>query len=122
LSALIDAYSQQEAWHIHFSTSGTNRPLPGRLEMGLYRIVQEALHNCAQHAQAGQVTIELAIIPRQVQLIIEDNGQGFEPTQIATGHFGLIGLNERARLLGGTLKIESSPGEGTRVEVVVPLE
>jgi signal transduction histidine kinase len=53
--------------------------------------------------------------------MVEDDGRGFEPPQVPTGRYGLIGLNERAKLLSGTLELESSPGVGTRVEVSVPM-
>jgi signal transduction histidine kinase len=66
--------------------------------------------------------VELAAAPGQVRLTIEDDGRGFEPDQITADRFGLLGLNERARLLGGSLSLQSSPGEGTRVEVTIPLD
>ncbi|MBZ0306682.1 MAG: hypothetical protein K8I82_11500, partial [Anaerolineae bacterium] len=56
-----------------------------------------------------------------VQLIIEDDGCGFDPTQVGSEHFGLIGLSERARLLGGTLHLQTDSGSGTRLEVIVPI-
>jgi signal transduction histidine kinase len=63
--------------------------------VGLYRIVQEGLNNIRQHAEASQVRLQLLVAPRQVRLIIEDNGRGFEPTEVPPGRFGVIGLNER---------------------------
>ena len=121
LTALSQEHTKKGGPVIHFEATGGNHPLPVRVEVGLYRIVQEGLNNIIQHAQATWVNIRLSILPSQVTLVVEDDGIGFEPDQVPTGHFGLIGLNERARLLGGRLKLESSPDKGARVEVVIPL-
>jgi len=101
-------------------TGGTS-PLPVRIEAGLYRIAQEALANVEQHAQAQQATLRLATLPDKVTLTIEDDGRGFNQEQISSNRFGLVGLNERARLLGGSLQVHSDPGSGTIIEVQVPL-
>jgi len=119
LTKLVDEWQQTQRAIASLEITGGNYPLPVRIEVGLYRIAQEALANVAQHAQAQQVDITLRISPAETYLIIEDDGQGFEPTRIPQGHFGLAGLNERAKLLGGTMKLESSPGQGTRIEVSV---
>ncbi len=100
---------------------GENHPLPVRIEVGLFRIAQEALNNVRQHAHATTVEVSLTMTPAEVTLSVEDDGHGFDVTQVAQGRFGLIGLNERARLLGGTLELCSSPGEGTFLSVTVPL-
>jgi signal transduction histidine kinase len=93
-----------------------------RLEAGLYRIAQEALNNVVQHARANKARISLLNTPDEVKLVIEDDGRGFDPGVVWENRFGLVGLNERARLLGGTLRLETSPGEGVRLEVTVPSE
>ena len=98
------------------------RPLPSRVEVGLYRIAQEALANARQHANARQVRLELEITPAAATLRIADDGRGFAPEQLSGERFGLVGLGERARLLGGRLDIESEPGQGTRIAAVIPLE
>jgi len=121
LEALIQNFTEREALTINFNVTGGNRPLPVRIEMGLYRIVQEGLTNIARHAGAKQVDLGLVMTPEQLQLIIEDDGQGFDPTQLFQGHFGLIGLNERVKLLGGKLNLESYPGAGVRIEVTIPV-
>lgn len=98
--------------------------LPARIEVGLYRIVQEALANVRHHAQARHITMTLAADEQQVRLIIQDDGRGFDPETISQnagqGHFGLAGMHERVKLLSGSLCIQSDPGEGTIVDVVVP--
>jgi signal transduction histidine kinase len=65
--------------------------------------------------------MELATTPTEVRLSIEDDGQGFDPDDVPPGRYGLIGLNERARLLGGNLRLKSCSSAGTQLEVTVPL-
>jgi two-component system NarL family sensor kinase len=120
LTILTQDCEKKTGLAIRFKATGGNRPLSIRLETGLYRVAQEALNNVIQHAQAQTAAVELITTPDQVRLIIEDDGQGFEPVEVPPDRYGLVGLNERTRLLGGTLRLESSPGTGTRVEVTVP--
>jgi two-component system NarL family sensor kinase len=122
IEALVREQADKVDFEVEFEATGANRPLPTRLEVGLYRIVQEGLTNIARHAVARQVKIQLAILPAQVSLTVEDDGRGFDPSRVPAGHFGLIGLNERVKLLGGQLHLESSPGQGVRVVVVIPLQ
>jgi len=100
---------------------GGHHPLSAAIETGLYRIAQEALTNIYTHAQATQAAIHLICTPAAIQLIVQDNGRGFEPNQVTHDRYGLIGINERVRLLGGQLAIESAAGAGTKVAVTVPL-
>ena len=106
---------------IQFETTGVPGSLPSRIEVGLYRIAQEALTNVIKHAEAQKVAMRLVTTPNYVRLFIEDDGRGFDPSTVSQDKFGLIGLNERANVLGGSLRIESSDGMGTRLEVHVPL-
>jgi signal transduction histidine kinase len=104
--------------------TGTPRRLGTAVELTLYRVAQEALSNVTRHAQATQARIRLAFTPDQIRLSIWDDGQGFavpdNPADLAPrGHFGLLGLYERAELIGAGLTIESRPGSGTRVEMVL---
>ncbi len=120
LAALINEWKTKSKLKIKFESTG-ERPLPARLEVGLYRIAQEALTNVARHAQARRVDVRLITTPAFVQLAIDDDGRGFDPVHIPADHHGLIGMQERARLLGGTLELHSQPARGTRVQVTVPL-
>ena len=122
LAALADRVSEEEVPGVFFEAVGGSRPLPLRVEAGLYRIAQEALNNIIRHANARRATLRFVTTPKQVQLIVEDDGCGFDASQISEERYGLVGLNERARLLEGSLNLESSPGKGTRIEVVIPLE
>lgn len=101
---------------------GEARPLAPRLEMGIYRIVQEALNNIARHAHAQHVHVAIHSTPDQVHVEIKDDGIGFDIDRLHhDGRFGLIGLNERARLLGGAFDIDSRVGAGTTLRVRIPI-
>lgn len=93
--------------------SGSREVLPPDVQVGLYRIAQEALNNTVKHADASQVTIHLRLHPEQVHLCIEDDGCGFDASQIGTGHFGLRIMHERANAIGATMELASQPGCGT---------
>lgn len=98
--------------------------LPPRMEISLYRLMQEALQNVSAHAQAGQAQVELAFTPDTCTLSVIDNGRGFDLTAVqqqSNGHLGLLGMQERAQSLGGYLHIEARPGAGTTVALSVPL-
>jgi len=96
-------------------------------ELVLFRIAQEALNNIRQHAGASRAIVILAFDPDNVQMVIEDNGGGFDAPDrasdlVSSGRLGLIGMDERASALGGTLSIRSNPGRGTVVIVNIPIE
>jgi signal transduction histidine kinase len=95
------------------------RHLP-ELETALYRIVQEALTNATKHGNAKRAIIEVTEDDRTVHATVRDDGTGFDPT-LETEGFGLVGMHERAELLGGSLAIESAPGEGASVTVRLPV-
>ncbi len=99
--------------------------LPPELETALFRLCQEAMSNVARHAQATQVLVEVAVSGREIAVDVEDDGRGFDPEAVARREgrrpWGLLGIRERAELLGGAARIESSPGNGTRVSVRIPL-
>jgi two-component system NarL family sensor kinase len=122
ITQLAEEYAIKGKLRLELDVNGENRPLPQRIEGGLYRMAQEALTNIIRHARAARMTVQLTTTPEQIKLIVEDDGLGFEPSEVPRGRYGLIGLNERAKLLGGTLELCSSPGEGTWVEVTVPLK
>jgi two-component system NarL family sensor kinase len=95
--------------------------LPPAVEVGLYRIAQQALANVVRHAGPARAVVRLTLEPGQVRLRVEDDGVGFDPMALPPDRFGVVGMGERARLLGGSLTIETSPGGGTAIDVVVPL-
>ena len=87
---------------------------------GLYRVAQQAVVNAMRHADARRIVVKLTRSESAVVLRVEDDGTGFDPTEVPSDRFGLVGMRERARLLGGTLSVESGPGAGTAIKVVVP--
>jgi signal transduction histidine kinase len=93
------------------------RPLPPDVQMALYRIAQEGLHNVAKHAGASAVALSLRAGPGGVDLHIGDDGRGFDPVIAAPERFGLRIMRERADAIGATLAVDSAPGRGTRVVV-----
>ena len=91
------------------------------LENAIYRIAQEALTNACKHSKSKKVTVTMTQEGQDVQLEVRDWGIGFDTESVKEGHFGLEGIRQRARLLGGRLTIESSPESGTLVRVIVPI-
>ena len=109
---------------VKVEVSGPQQPLPEEMEQNLLRIAQEAVTNIVKHAGATSVWIKLHTEAKRLYLRVLDNGRGFEQGGAFSsqdGHFGLIGMRERAERLGGELKLASQPGEGTEVEVTAPL-
>jgi signal transduction histidine kinase len=110
---------------VELETAGTVRPMPEVVEQNLLRIGQEALTNIIKHSGATSAMIKLEFRATDVVLSVEDNGCGFEahdPTRPRNGHFGLLGIGERAKRLGGKLSITTCPGKGTTVSVEIPLD
>lgn len=122
MEELIVQWAARRKIEAVFDVIGSTRPLPVRVEIGLYRILQEALTNVGRHALAHRLNAQLILLPNEVTLVVEDDGRGFESDRVPKNRFGLIGMNERARLLSGHLELSSTPGEGTRLEVNIPLE
>jgi two-component system, NarL family, sensor kinase len=121
LADLSQEFQEQTGIPIAYRTAGANHPLPVRVEVALYRVVQEALANIERHAGAHQAQIDLAVTPAQLALTIADDGRGFEADSMPDGRYGLVGINERIHLLGGALDLQSSLAAGTRLHVTVPL-
>ncbi|MGH3070709.1 MAG: GAF domain-containing sensor histidine kinase [Gaiellaceae bacterium] len=119
LERLRDTFSEQTGMRVDLESQLGGR-LPSDVETALYRIVQEALTNVVKHAQASSVSIVLAQTNRAVTAVIEDDGRGFDPEERVDG-LGLLGMDERLALLGGKLKLESSPGAGATIVAEVPL-
>ncbi len=125
----LEMLSREADWQgqlsVQFGASGPIRRLSPDLELAAYRIVQEALNNVLQHAEAKQAWVDVHFGGEHLILSVRDNGQGFQapdlPDSLAhQGHFGLMGIQERALLYGGQMAIRSAPGEGTEVTVRLP--
>jgi signal transduction histidine kinase len=123
LANYVQDWSLRAGVRADLHTSGLSDRLTSEVETTLYRIAQEALNNIAKHARAENVDVILERRSDHVSLIIEDDGVGFEHGNASTPHqgFGLLGMQERAALVGATVQIESAAGEGTTIIVRMPL-
>jgi signal transduction histidine kinase len=127
MSSFVRQWSKHSGVEAQFHTTGLDKErLSPETETNLYRIMQEALNNTMKYAQASRVDVLLERRDNQVVLIVEDNGAGFSPETEASADgnngMGLIGMRERAALVGGTLQIESKPKGGTTIFARVPAE
>jgi len=111
---------------VRVQVSGRPYRLSAEEELVLFRIAQESLNNVRRHAHASEARVMVSFGKKNVQVSIEDDGDGFDARDgfvdlVASGKLGLVGMHERARILGGTLRIDSEPGRGTRVLVDAPV-
>jgi signal transduction histidine kinase len=126
LLELVRRWSDEVGIPAELRTTGAPAPLHPDAELALLRIAQEALTNVRRHARASRVVITLSFLDDLVTLDVDDDGVGFaaggpaEPQLRADGGFGLIGMRERLAAAGGTLAIESAPGQGTTIAASVP--
>lgn len=95
--------------------------LSGRQAIACYRIIQEAMTNALRHSNCRRFEVEGSASGETYTLVMQDDGQGLIETTSAAGHFGMVGMRERARLIGGDLQVESEPGHGLRLRISVPL-
>ncbi len=122
LSATASYARNGSAVAVDVCVTGQPRTLPGLVESHLLRISQEATANAVKHARASSIKIELQYQTNAVRLSVIDDGQGFLPDDAPSGesgHFGLLGMRERAEKIGGQLQISSTPGHGARIEITV---
>lgn len=125
LRGVAEALLGPQGIQLTLETEGITERLPGEVELILFRIAQEAMHNVARHSQATHVWIRLTRGEKELIMEIQDNGRGFDPMAVtAEGSgrgLGLAGMRERATLIGGQLEIHSRPGQGTTIRVRIPL-
>jgi len=122
LKTLVDRWESETGISTRFKSVNGSRPLPPGVEAALYRVCQEALNNVVRHAEARRVTVRLVSTPEAVDLLVEDDGRGFDPSRMPEGRHGIVGMKERVEMLGGVLHVDSRPDGGTRVQATVPLE
>jgi len=120
LERLVDSFSEQSGIEVQLESRLPERLSP-EVETALYRIVQEALTNVLKHASARHVSILLVRRERSVSAVIEDDGQGFVPSEAREDGLGLVGMRERLELVDGRFDVESQPGAGTTIVAEVPL-
>jgi PAS domain S-box-containing protein len=130
LSDALEWVAGQQAraagWTLRLDVQELDERLPGNVETACFRICQEALTNAARYARATEVAIALRRTGDEVELVVADNGGGFDLARYRTPaerqkHFGLVSMSERAALAGGRLEIDTAPGRGTRVRAVFDL-
>jgi signal transduction histidine kinase len=126
LHQLAADFENQHQVYVELDISGPEERLPSRLELPLFRVVQEALHNIGKHAQASLVWLALDLTRDEaIKLTIRDNGLGFDPASLEgaarDGHLGLKQMRERVEEAQGRLELVSRPGQGTEVRIVLAL-
>ncbi len=125
LGAYVEEWSAQTGIAADFCSRNCERRLPRAIETTIYRTVQEALTNVARHAHAQNASVVIECKANRVVTIVEDDGRGFDPNAVpesgGTARFGLVGIRERAALVGGDLRIESVPTGGASVFISLPI-
>jgi len=118
---LLDQPAPDGGVEIEFEHDLGEKHLPHELETAIFRIIQEGLNNARRHSQSPRLRVRLAVQDGHVAVEIEDWGVGFDPGAVDASRFGLKGIRDRARLLGGSAEVDSRPGQGTRLAVRLPL-
>lgn len=127
LREMAEQVAARSGMQVRLNPSEPRRRLEPVVETTLYRLAQEALNNAARHSHATRATITLKFSARDVTLDIRDDGVGFVPSAVVSPQaprraWGLLGMQERVRLVGGSLDIRSAPGKGTRLTAQIPIE
>ena len=124
IRGVLDVFREQYGLVAEIAVIGKERRLEPHIEIGVFRVVQEALNNIIKHAQASSIRVRIEFAAAGVTVLVEDDGKDFEMTEaeLPSGHYGIMGMRERMQLLNGKLTIKSAPRRGTRVTVSVPLE
>lgn len=123
LKRYVDSFSEKSSLPITLTVTGTERRFAGYKEMALFRIVQDLLSNVRQHAHASRAQVLLDLTEDAVRVTVEDNGSGFDVNEAlaAKKGIGLSTLRERVEMMGGQVQIDSAPGRGTKVGLILPL-
>lgn len=127
LSALkryIEQYMEEYKIHVELNVMGREKRVDNSFEIALFRIIQESLTNVRKHSGAPEVVIKIEYLPERINLLVRDNGRGFDPERVRIEKhgisYGLTGMGERVHLLKGRFDVKSSPGKGTQVVVSIP--
>jgi signal transduction histidine kinase len=117
LQELVKSVTARSKIPIEVKINGEYK-FPTKIELGCYRIAQEALNNIIKHSSATKAGLVLEVLPEKLYMDITDNGRGFKNEKIASTNLGLTIMRERAKLMGASISIESAPGKGTRITVI----
>jgi len=124
---VVKEFEAQTKTKVHLQIAGTIKRLPARIEILLFRIIQESLANIATHAKAESAIVSLEKRDPHIHLYVTDDGKGFDvkryfsSPQMMRKEIGILGMKERVELAGGTFYIDSNPGQGTRISIRVPV-
>ena len=122
LKNYIEKIKKENTIDLQLKIVGKLIRLASHLEVGIYRIIQEAVNNLLRHSQASEACIEITYTQEQIWVRIIDNGEGFEVEKVGSGHYGLIGMRERTKLFSGELDIASELGRGTTIRLVINID
>ncbi|TGB02378.1 sensor histidine kinase [Halobacillus salinus] len=106
---------------ITFQPFGKERRFETKYEVALFRLLQEAVQNALKHAEATEIKVKVEMTHNATTIIVKDDGKGFDPSEKKEQSFGLVGMRERVDMLDGEMKIDSSPGKGTMVTILIPI-
>ncbi|QHE53605.1 sensor histidine kinase [Pontibacillus sp. HMF3514] len=116
--ATVEEYNSLQ---IEFSSQGEEKRLDSKYEVALFRLVQEAVQNALKHAEAKTIQVKFELKRNNVNIVVKDDGKGFDTNQKKEKSFGIVGMKERIEMLDGEISIDSSIGEGTVIMIQVPL-
>ena len=128
LRQLVSKLEERKILKTDFQVNGKERALEKHVEVTLFRIIQEGLNNIHRHAGVSEGRLRLLFSPNDLSILISDEGRGFDMAETeemrksgtGNGHFGILGMEERAKLIGASLNVISNPGEGTKIHVKLP--
>ncbi|MCA9673304.1 MAG: sensor histidine kinase [Myxococcales bacterium] len=115
----VSAYAARHHLSVSCNVNGREPPLEPAKQLALFRVLQEALSNVARHADSDEASVTLTFEGDEVRVEVRDDGVGFEPAAVEAGRYGLRNMRERAAKIGGRVEVESAPGDGTTVRLVV---
>ena len=130
LEQLIRHYKERHTLDIQLAVDGREIPVPPHVKTGLFRIMQEAMNNVLRHAEVKKAALRIHYAEPAISILLEDRGKGFDMEKFrkqGTGvtvyeHFGILGMQERAAIIGAQLTVTSAPGRGTKIHVRLPLQ
>ena len=120
IQAVIHQLQAGRHGHLVFNAHGNRQRLPEPVETVLFRVAQEALTNAVRHSGASEIAVDLTFRDESVRLVVADNGIGMAVARANQG-LGIVGMQERAALIGGTLEVDSKPGHGVRITLDIPI-